>query len=1435
MKATNKTLYTEKSIVSETPREFCRRVPSTYLGSSKTNTNLIKEIFANSVDEVVLEHGNTINVIADIDKNRYVVQDFGQGFLINAGIDEKGRTILQRSFEVMNTSGKTTTDGVYSGTSLGVNGVGAKASNWLSTKLIVRTVRDGEYEKLWYKDGLFEKREVGKANEPSGTVVEWYPDPQFFATNEPDYNFLLVFFEEVSALIPNLTTNFTYIKGGKKKEHTFHIPEGINYLVTERVGDKELFSNRFIVDRTMGSEKISMCLTYTSDYSEKIVSFVNLGKTEGGEHISAFKSVFTRTLNKYAQETNKLKAKEKNLTSNELMEGLYVIFNVTTTTVKYDAQNKNVVDYIDSTLINQTISGDFATWLMNNPNEADIILERALVARRAREASKKAKEKIRETAKKDKTSLFGDFPTKLADAYPKNRNDRSKCEIFICLKGDTKIKLLNGTDVEIESLVDKKDFWVYSSDLGGRMVPAKVSSVFKTQEVSRLLRIRLSDGSHVECTPEHKFLDRLTGEWVEAKTLVAGQSLYSIKTKIGTRINTKDRPEIWIPGHYTKYNSKTRVKQGRWVPLHRYIKSFFEELKQGYDVHHKDLNRLNNDPENLLQLPKKEHLAIHNRINYDNGIMKYEDKHFTEESRYRMQYGSHFRTEEGVERQREAARKSWENDRHNPNRTWARYNANERYDEQGRDKTLVAKYLKCVKAFLDNGVDVTPENWKKHKQRLLYPLAPNYTTIVDVFGSIDTAIEEAKNYNLSVISIEEVHYENAIPVYCLNVENEYHSFVLENGLVTHNCEGDSASVNIKDTRDSTFQACFPVRGKVLNCLKATTDKVYANAEISGLVKALGLKVDENTGKLVYDAKKLRYSKIIIACFTGDTKVKSLDGNSYSFKELVDNNVKTLWTYSIDKNGNVVPSLAKNIRKIKETNKLVKITLDNGKVIKCTLDHKFMLPDLSYEEAQNLKVGQSLMPIYTKIENKHEMYFDRNSGKYKYTHDLVGNTILAKEKEDALDRLQNEEHYPSQDHICIHHKGVFAQNNSLNNTPENLEWLTLKEHFIEHSKLNKTDRGKEYFRELHKEGKLKNWGETYNGSEKHIEDVKNAWKEGKYANCYNHFAEYNKTQANKDSCKKSNSNPLHILHSKQTKSLKTLKYLIENGFEVNEENYNYNKCQGAVLFSNLNTLFSSLEEAIELSNNVDISNYSLKREQDNNVEVWKRSRVASVIKKLVDKGLELNEENYNSVRNKKDKDPKFETILTVFDSYDDAYEAGKHYNHKIVDIEYLDVENEPVYCMEVPEYHNFLLDADVVIHNCDGDSDGNHISLLLITALNWLCPELLTNGHVYRVYSALFKVTFPDGTYLLFQDDKSFDAWREKNPNKKYKVTRAKGLGELTKEEAYEQLTQVSTRNLKQLEVSDYDEFMRVLTIAMGEDSTQRSELLDIHYEEMGVE
>ena len=153
-----KNLYDEYSIVTETPREFTRRVPSTYLGSSRTNTNLVKEVFANAVDEHAIGHGDTIEVVIDTKKNLYSIEDNGQGFLVNAGIDDEGETILQRSFDKLNTSGKTSADGVYEGTALGLNGIGAKLTNWLSLRLNVITYRDGEFEELEFKDGVFKKR-----------------------------------------------------------------------------------------------------------------------------------------------------------------------------------------------------------------------------------------------------------------------------------------------------------------------------------------------------------------------------------------------------------------------------------------------------------------------------------------------------------------------------------------------------------------------------------------------------------------------------------------------------------------------------------------------------------------------------------------------------------------------------------------------------------------------------------------------------------------------------------------------------------------------------------------------------------------------------------------------------------------------------------------------------------------------------------------------------------------------------------------------------------------------------------------------------------------------------------------------------------------------------------------------------------------------------
>lgn len=846
MAKTNKNMYNEASIGTESPRAFTRRVPSTYLGSSRTNTNLVKEIFANAIDEIVIGHGDTINVTIDTKNNVYIVEDFGQGFLINEpGIDKAtgqpmtdGKTILQRCFDTLNTSGKTSEDGVYEGTSLGLNGIGAKLTNWLSLKLKVITHREGQYEEIEFKDGLFVKRKTGKTKRASGTIVTWNPDPQFFAANEPDKTALTYHFEVISALCPNLTINLDY--NGEKI--TYHEPGGINAYVEKKVKGKELFSNRFIIERAIGKDKLNICMTYTSDYAENIDPYVNYGHTDAGAHIAAFHTAFTKAINKYAADTGLLKKNDKNFNNAEIGEGLYVVFNMVTTTAKYDAQNKSRIDDIDAKIINSVIGGDFATWLMNNPADAKIITERALQARKAREAAQKAKEKIRDAGKVNKKSIFVDLPSKLSDAYPTNKKDRTNCELIICLKGDTKIKLLNGTSPTIESLVGQTDLWAYSTNNYGAMIPGKIKEVFKTQDVTEMIRFTLSDGSTVECTPEHRFLDRDTCTWVEAKNLTIGQSMFSMKFKVGDTTNTSNRPMVWVPR-----TPNVKFSKGHWELVHKRVAKLLNISKDFdgvyMDIHHEDFNKFNNDPSNLQYITKKEHLAIHNRYNYDSGRMDYENKHFTEESRLNMQNAVYNRSKDGVDKQRTAVSNAWKNG------NYSNYYAN--------------RLIHAVKDTITKYGELNKDTWTKFNTNRKDGL-PKYDKLLSYFDSYNTLIDEATNYNLTITNIEYVHYDTAIPVYCLNIDTDFHSFVLDNGLVTHNCEGDSAASSINAVKDSTFQACIPIRGKILNCQKATPDKVYANAEIANFTKALGLDIDKTTGKLIYDIKKLRYNRIIFA-------------------------------------------------------------------------------------------------------------------------------------------------------------------------------------------------------------------------------------------------------------------------------------------------------------------------------------------------------------------------------------------------------------------------------------------------------------------------------------------------------------------------------------------------------------------------------------------
>lgn len=418
-------LYDEKSIESLSPLEFTRLRPGVYAGDTNYSTQLLVEIISNAVDEFRACHGNLIKV--KIDKDIVTVEDNGQGFIPNCKRDD-GKTVLEAAFSVLNTSGKYREDGSYEGTSLGSFGIGSKITNFLSHWLEVYSWRDGKYENINFKEGVFEKRKIGNsADKASGTVVAWQPSEEFFTHTEVEIEKVKTLFTTISCLCPGLRIELDY--NGNKT--TFQSTRGLNDYVDAAVGNKEILKNRFEMNFSSGKEKMDFILTYTSNYSSTLVPYVNTGLTEKGPHITQVKTVLTREFNKFFREKKWIKEKEDNLEGSDIQEGMYIVFNITAPNVAYDAQVKSTVTKIEMKNFTSSLAEELQTWFAANEKEVKIIADKALSARKAREAAKKARDNVRE--KKEKKEKVLKFDSKLADCYSK---DRSKCELYV-VEGDS--------------------------------------------------------------------------------------------------------------------------------------------------------------------------------------------------------------------------------------------------------------------------------------------------------------------------------------------------------------------------------------------------------------------------------------------------------------------------------------------------------------------------------------------------------------------------------------------------------------------------------------------------------------------------------------------------------------------------------------------------------------------------------------------------------------------------------------------------------------------------------------------------------------------------------------------------------------------------------------------------------------------------------------
>ena len=419
-------LYNEDSIESLSPLEFTRLRPGVYAGDCTYSTQLLVEIFSNCVDEYRAGHGNEITVI--LDKDIVTVADKGQGFICNSK-REDGTTILEAAFSVLNTSGKYREDGTYEGTSLGSFGIGSKITTFLSHGLTVESKRDGQYERINFKEGVFNKREVGKCDKTlHGTTVKWQPSEEFFKHTEVEINKIKNLFETIACLCPGLTI----ILNDNGTETKYVSQYGLNDLVDKAVNDKEILKNRLNINWEENKFKLDLVMTYTTNYSGTIVPYVNAGLTESGPHLTQIKTTIPREMNKFFRDRKWLKDKDENLTGDDIQEGMYMVFNVTAPSVSYDAQVKSRITAIETKPFVAAFTEALNNWLEINEKEVKEIADKAINAKKAREAAKKARDAARETEKKKKEKVLK-FDSKLADCYGTNR---SKCEIYIT-EGDS--------------------------------------------------------------------------------------------------------------------------------------------------------------------------------------------------------------------------------------------------------------------------------------------------------------------------------------------------------------------------------------------------------------------------------------------------------------------------------------------------------------------------------------------------------------------------------------------------------------------------------------------------------------------------------------------------------------------------------------------------------------------------------------------------------------------------------------------------------------------------------------------------------------------------------------------------------------------------------------------------------------------------------------
>lgn len=413
--------------------EAVRKRPGMYIGSTSERGlhHLVYEIVDNAVDEALA--GFCSNIIVTINPdNTITVEDNGRG--IPTGINSKaGIPAVEVVFTVLHAGGKFGGGGYK--VSGGLHGVGASVVNALSNWLEVEIRREGKVYKQRYERGktMYSLKEIGTCDkEQTGTKVTFSPDGSIFETTVFDFKTLKVRLRETAFLTKNLKIDLRDLRVEPVEERTFHYEGGIKEFVTYlNRGNQELYSDVIYCEGEKDGVYVEVAMQHNDSYNDSSYSFVNnIITPEGGTHLAGFRSALTKTFNNYARETKILKDTDTAFSGEDIREGLTAIISIKIEEPQFEGQTKQKLGNSEARgAVDSIVSEQLTYFLEQNPQVAKSICEKTLLAQRAREAARKARDLTRR-----KTALEGTaLPGKLADCSDK---DPKNCEIFI-VEGDS--------------------------------------------------------------------------------------------------------------------------------------------------------------------------------------------------------------------------------------------------------------------------------------------------------------------------------------------------------------------------------------------------------------------------------------------------------------------------------------------------------------------------------------------------------------------------------------------------------------------------------------------------------------------------------------------------------------------------------------------------------------------------------------------------------------------------------------------------------------------------------------------------------------------------------------------------------------------------------------------------------------------------------------